>query len=432
VSRPTATGAPAATDDGWGPPTRGRGRRRSRGVLRILLIVLAIVVLGGLALAMYATAQIDRIPVEGLAGRGTPMHVLLVGNDARDDLTEEQRRELSVGSADGLRTDTILLLTIQGGDTAMLSFPRDLWVERCDGSLGRINVAEAIGGPDCLVETVRRVSGIDVQHYVSVGFEGFVDLVDAVGGVELCLDDPIADRDAGIDLPAGCQTLDGQDALGYVRVRKIDDDFGRMERQQRFVKALASEVVSPATLLNPITMTRLANETGDTLTVDRNMGMVSLARMAWGGRSLADGSAATYTVPADPRTTSGGADVLEIRTGEAEVLFSRFRDGSILDEVADADDAPELTRAEVQVTVLNGAGVAGLAGQTADALEASGYTIVEVGNAAGTDATVVRHPPGQDAAARLVAGDLPGSPAVEESSEVSVVTVLLGSDAGGA
>jgi LCP family protein required for cell wall assembly len=430
VSRPTATGVPATTEDGWGPTSRGRGRRRSRGLLRMVLIVLAILVLGGLVLAMYATAQIDRIPVDGLAGRGTPMHVLLVGNDARDDLTVDQRRELSVGSADGLRTDTILLLTIQGGNTAMLSFPRDLWVERCDGSMGRINVAEAIGGPGCLVETVRRVSGIDVQHYLSVGFEGFVDLVDAVGGVELCLDDPIADRDAGIDLPAGCQVLDGRDALGYVRVRKIDDDFGRMERQQRFVKALASEVVAPATLLNPITMVRLANETGETLTVDGSMGMVSLARMAWGGRSLAAGTAVTYTVPADPRTTSGGADVLELRTGEAEVIFSRFRDGSILDEVSGADDAPELAPADVQVTVLNGAGVAGLAGETAAGLEARGYPIVEVGNAPATDTTVVRHPPGQDAAARLVAGDLPGSAAVEESSEVGVVTVVLGSDAG--
>jgi LCP family protein required for cell wall assembly len=130
-------------------------------------------------------------------------------------------------------------MTIQGGRTALLAFPRDLLVTRCDGSTGRINVAEAIGGPSCLVQTVRELSGIDVQHYLRVTFGGFVDVVDAVGGVELCLEEPIDDRDAGIDLPAGCQVLEGPDALGYVRVRKIDDDLGRIQRQQRFLQALA-------------------------------------------------------------------------------------------------------------------------------------------------------------------------------------------------
>jgi LCP family protein required for cell wall assembly len=164
----------------------------------------------------------------------------------------------------------------------MLAFPRDLWVERCDGSGGRINAAEVIGGPSCLVRTVQDLSGIEVHHYLRVTFGGFVDLVDAVGGVELCLEEPIQDADAAIDLPAGCQRLDGTDALGFVRVRKIDDDFQRIQRQQRFVQALAREVATPSTLLNPVRLVGLTQEAGDTLAIDESAGVRSLGRI--GGR----------------------------------------------------------------------------------------------------------------------------------------------------
>jgi LCP family protein required for cell wall assembly len=229
----------AEVDEGWGPPVRGRGRRRRRGLRWLLVTLLVVVLVALLLLVLWVSSRIPTIDVGELAGPTRPMHVLVVGSDSRDELTDEQRRELSTGSAEGDRTDTIFVLSVQGTRAAMLAFPRDLWVTRCDGSAGRINVAEDIGGATCLVRTVRDVSGLDVQHYVRVTFGGFVDIVDAVGGVELCLEDPINDRDAGIDLPAGCQVLEGPDALGYVRVRKIDDDLGRIQRQQTFLQALA-------------------------------------------------------------------------------------------------------------------------------------------------------------------------------------------------
>jgi LCP family protein required for cell wall assembly len=424
---------PAVDHQGWGPEVTGRGG--GRGVLRrLLLLLLAVVLVAMLVVPFLASARLTRMPVEGLASGGSPTHILVMGSDSREGLTPEEERELSTGSGDvftGERIDTILLLTVDRGQAAMLSFPRDLWVERCDGSVGRLNAASAIDGPGCLVDTIHRASGIRAHHAVRVTFGGFRDVVDAVGGVELCLEDPIADRDAGIDLPAGCQVLDGADALGYVRVRKIDDDFQRMQRQQRFVSALAREVTQPAVLFNPAAMWRLSGDAGAAVQVDRSMGVLDLAQLAWAGRSIAAGTVASYTVPVDPRTTAGGAYVLDLQQPEAETLFARFRDGSVLlESVEDGEpEQPAVTRSDVLVTVANGAGVDGLAGRMADELAALGYQIGEVTNAPPTVTTLVRYPPGEAAAARLVAGDVPGPTALEEAPDVDHVTVVLSPEA---
>lgn len=423
------TAPPAEPGQGWGPEVERRGRRRHLG--RTLVVVLVVLLLAGLTVPVLAASRLARIPVDGLATGGSPRHVLIIGSDSREDLTPEEQRELSTGSAEvftGERTDTIILLTFDRGRAAMLSFPRDLWVERCDGTTGRLNVATSIDGPGCLVETVADASGLRAHHVLRVTFGGFRDVVDAVGGVELCLEDAIADRDAGIDLPAGCQVLDGTDALGYVRVRKIDNDLERIRRQQEFVQALAREVTQPAVLFNPVALWRLSGQAGQAVQVDERLGAFDLVRLGWAGRAVAAGELATYTVPVVPRTTSGGAAVLELQQPEAETLFQRFRDGRILAETG-AEAETELAREDIRVSVANGAGVAGLAGGVADELAALGYQIGEVTNAAPTVVTLVRYPPGQEGAARLVAEDVPGPTALEEASEVDHVTVILSEDA---
>ena len=412
------------SDGSWGPTVTGGGRRLGRRIGKVALVVVLVGLLGLGGLALWLSSQIPREDVGSLAATGSPMHVLVVGTDSREDLTREEQLELGVGGTGGERADTIFVMTIRGGEVALLAFPRDLWVERCDGTMGRINVAiEA--GPTCMVETVRDLSGIDVNHFVRVTFGGFVDVVDAVGGVELCLEEAIADRDAHIDLPAGCQVLDGADALGYVRVRKIDDDLQRIQRQQQFVQALAREVATPATLFNPLRTYRLGDEAGDAVSVDDRLGVIGMARLAWGARGLAGGRAVTHTVPGTPERR-GEAAVLIPDEAEAQALFARFRDGSVLDEAAG-----ELTPEEVTVTVLNGAGIGGLAGQIAEMLEGRGYEVAEIGNTDPRDDTLVRHPRDQREAAELVAGDVPGEVTFEESPEAPHVVVLLGPTAGG-
>lgn len=425
-----ASTADAGWDDdrGWGPAVERPGRRR-RG-RRLLVVVLVLVLIVAVVTPLAVSSRIPRAAVDGLAASSSPTHVLVAGSDSREGLTEDEQRELATGSSDGIegeRTDTVFVLSYQGGQAALLSFPRDLWIERCDGSVGRLNVAQSIGGPGCLVETVRDLSGIEISHYLGITFGGFRDVVDAVGGVPMCLQDPISDVDAGIDLDEGCQVLDGADALGFVRVRKIDNDLRRIERQQQFVRALAGEVARPSTLLNPLRLWRLSGEVGGAVTIDDQMGVFELAGLARAMRGVAGGDVATFTVPADPAQTSAGAAVLHVRDRDAEALFSRFRTGTVLE-----DAQQEIQPTEIQVTVLNGAGVAGLAGRVGELLSGRGYAVAEVGNTDDRAESLVRYPPGRRDAARRLLADLPTDAQLEESNDVTVVTVMLGRDAAGA
>ena len=306
----------------------------------------------------------------------------------------------------------------------MLAFPRDLFVTRCDGTSGRINAATGIDGQGCLVETVSQLSGLPIRHTVEIDFRGFRDMVDAVGGVEVCLERPIRDRDAGIDLPAGCQVLEGTDALGYVRVRKIDDDLQRIKRQQQFLRALAGEVAQPATVLNPIRLYRTAGAAGGALRADEALSSVDLLRMAVGGRGVANGRIVAETVPAT-MAFIGGASVLQIDQTAADDLFERFRSGAIFDEVPSSDRTVEPE--DVEVRVLNGSGVEGLAAQIGGTLEAAGFVVVDIGNANATTTTVVRYPSDLEAEARTLADAAPGDVELAVDDGVDVVTLVLGS-----
>ena len=288
------------------------------------------VLLGGLPLAVHLL--LPREDIAGLADAGRPLHVLITGSDSREGLSAEERIELTTGGAAGERADTILLLTIDGTRVGLLSFPRDLSVTRCDGSVGRINGALAIGGPSCLVETVRTLSGIPVHHHVTVTFGGFREVVDAVGGVGLCLEKELRDRSAGIDLPAGCQVLDGREALGYVRVRKPDNDLARIGRQQAFLRALAGELLRPSLIVQPWRLVPAVIGVARAVRVDGRMGPSGLVRIGVGLRTLGSGEVVRATVPADGFRGPSGAALLRVREQEADVLFRGFADGSLLRE----------------------------------------------------------------------------------------------------
>ncbi|MPZ74733.1 MAG: hypothetical protein GEU74_16220 [Nitriliruptorales bacterium] len=419
-----------STDDGFGPPSGGKASRVRRGgprrVLKILALVILLLVLAavgtGIAAALSANAQITRVGVQGLEPvRNGQRNILLVGSDDREGLTRRQRRRLGTGNFTGNRTDTILLLTIRGSKGAMLSFPRDLYVERCDGTAGRINGAYGIDGASCLVRTVSAVSGIPVTQFLEVDFLGFHDIVEAVGGVRMCLKEPIKDRDAHIDLPKGCQRLNGKESLGFVRVRKIDNDLGRIERQQRFLKELAKSAAQPSTVLNPLTLFSTGNAVGRALTADRGLGVLDLAALARAGVAMGRTDFPTMAVPADP-TFVGGAAVLAVNDARAEPVFRSFRDGTILEQVG-STVVPE----DVSLVVRNGAGVPGLAQAAAARLSERGFDVTGVGNAAATDQTVVRYRKGQEEAAQLVAEHVPGAD-LQQVDGGPQVALIIGTD----
>lgn len=330
---------------GFGPVQRGRGPRgpgMPRGFVKVLALTILVVGLAGMAtfcaLVVYTSTQINRQDVGGLGSARGQMNVLVVGNDSRQGLTGQELEELGTEAVDGDRTDSVFLLSISGGRAAMLSFPRDLFVTRCDGSQGRVNVAYALGGPTCMAETINQVSGIPVTHYVEVNFLGFIRIVDAVGGVTVYFEEPFADLPAGIDVPAGCQRLDGRRAIGYVRARTDGGDLGRIARQQRFIGELAQEVTSPETLLNPVRLFAVGGAAGRSVTASQNLGTFGLLRLARAGRGFAGAGLATYTVPGTVSRV-GGASVVVPDQEAADALFGQFRDGSIL-RPPEEPDAP--------------------------------------------------------------------------------------------
>lgn len=322
----------------YGPVQRGGPGSRlgalvtglsKRRLVQTALILVAATAAYGLVLAAYASLSMERSEVSGLSRAGLRLNVLVVGNDSREGLTPEELEALGTEQVAGNRPDTVLLLALRGGRAAMLSFPRDLLVTHCDGQRGRLNASYATGGPSCLVQTVTETSGIPVTHYVEVNFLGFIDLVDALGGVELFLDEPITDQAAGVDLPAGCVELDGREAIGFVRARHGSSDLDRVARQQRFLGEIADELMAPTTLLNPVRLFRVAGASGRAVTADEGLGTFDLLRIARGARGFAGGGVATHTVPASPSRV-GGASVLVPDEGAAEDLYTRFRDGAVL------------------------------------------------------------------------------------------------------
>ncbi len=237
-----------------GPPSGGkRSFPWGKGVLALLLVwVLFLVVV-----PLYAWSKVDKVDAFPSGGRpddqpGTTY--LMVGSDSRGDLTAAERKQYGTGDASGQRTDTIMLLHTGAGPNLLMSIPRDSLVDIPGYGTTKINAAYAYDGPKLLVKTIENETGISVDHFVEVGFGGFVDLVDAVGGVEVCPQQAVKDPLAKIDIKKGCQEVDGPTALGYARSRKVfaNGDLDRAANQREVVSAIGSEAVSPWSVVNPL------------------------------------------------------------------------------------------------------------------------------------------------------------------------------------
>ena len=256
-------------------------------------------------------------------GPGRGSNWLLVGSDSRQGLTAEQQQDLATGGDTGSgRTDTILLIHVpefrSSTSTTMVSIPRDSYVPIPGHGKDKINAAFAMGGASLLTQTVEQATGLRLDHYVEIGFSGFAVLVDALGGVTVCPTMPINDPLAGIDLPAGCQKLDGRDALGYVRTRDTPRaDLDRMVNQRQFLSALLHRATSPAVWLNPWRWYSVPRAAADALTVDRGDHVWDLAQLGW----ALHGSTKTLTVPIGEFTDSDAGSVVVWNHAAATKLF---------------------------------------------------------------------------------------------------------------
>ncbi len=439
-----------------------RGWRRGR-VLAVVACVLLVAVAGTtIGLWRYADTRIQHQTIPVLARpedeppplKGT-VNVLAVGTDSREGLSEGELRAIGTEEVPGERADTIILIHLspERPDAVMVSFPRDLKVQIPGHGTRKLNAALAYGGPDLLVETVEDYSGIHIDHYVQVNIDGFLELVEVVGGVQLCLDRPLVDPYAGANLPAGCQLLSGPEAAAYVRSRHTSPggDLGRIERQQRFLRAAMEKVISAGTFVNPVRMKRLIDAAAKAVVADNGFRTSEMARLAWSLRSLEPEEVDMRTLPGKERRQDGVYYFVADPAG-AEVLFASIREGERLPDrdgtnappseasPAPAEAAPPpggplpLRPSDVAVRVVNSAGVSGLGAKAKAELESAGFTVRSVGNSRrfGLRVTVIRYAPGAKEKADLVAGLFPGARLESASRDGDTagadVVVLLGTD----
>jgi LCP family protein required for cell wall assembly len=305
--------------------------RRKKAWLQVVSLSLVIAVslgcaaiLGGalwLETALHRQTVLTDYPDRPAAGPGSTW--LLVGSDSRQGLTTEQQEALATGGDTGNgRTDTILVVHLpalaSSAPTTMVSIPRDSYVPVPGYGRDKINAAFAMGGARLLAETVEQATGLRVDHYAEIGFSGFAGLVDGMGGVTVCPTTPIDDPLAGIKLGAGCQKLDGRDALGYVRSRATPRaDLDRMIDQRQFMSSLLHRAVSPAIWLNPWRWYTVPHAAVGALTVDHGDHIWDLARLAW---SL-HGPTTELTVPIGEFTSTESGSVVVWDHEKAAALF---------------------------------------------------------------------------------------------------------------
>jgi LCP family protein required for cell wall assembly len=319
------------SEGGTAPPRRARFRRRRRWGRRLLIVAL-VLVFALVAGYFYLDSRLQRVDVlADYAGRpaDTPgTNWLIVGSDSREGLSREQRRQLKTGSAAGRRTDSMMLLHMGDGGTSLVSLPRDSFVPIPGHGSNKLNAAYAFGGPRLLARTLEGVTGLRIDHYAEIGFNGFVGMVDAVGGVNMCVKRPINDPKAGLNLKAGCQELDGGEALGFVRTRQFaQGDLERVENQRKLLGALISKATSPGTLLNPFRMIPLALRSTENFAVDERDHLYHLIGFAWGMRGVTKGDAVTTTVPLGGFGSAPGVgSFVRWDTAKARVLFNALKE----------------------------------------------------------------------------------------------------------
>jgi polyisoprenyl-teichoic acid--peptidoglycan teichoic acid transferase len=363
---------------------------------------------------------------------------LLVGVDSAANLEANDPARAGRGNVGGLRSDTIMVLRVdpESEHASLLSFPRDLWLPLASGGNQRINTAIQKGGPGLLIDTIEQYFSIPIHHYVQVDFAGFEELVDEVGGVSVYFPTPARDSNSGLDIDtSGCITLDGPQALSYVRARhyqRYDDgrwrtdpsgDLGRVSRQQDFIiRALHRAVAKGAR--NPLTLDRLVDAGLATVTVDDLLTADDILGLGRTFRSFDPRSLVAYSLPTRAGS-AGGASILRLEDDEAQPILDRFR----------GTDRRDLEPRDVRVLVLNGSGISGDAAQTSDALSAAGFGAAGTGEAERFDVTQphVRYTSGNEAKARLVARYLDPSAQLElvDGPLDADVVVVTGSLLGG-
>ncbi|MEV7319191.1 LCP family protein [Streptomyces sp. NPDC093970] len=285
------------------------------------IVVLSVLIVTSVATYFWADSKLHRdvdlskVIDRPAAGAGT--NYLIVGSDSRKGMSDEDKKKLHTGSAEGQRTDSMMILHVGDNGDTLVSLPRDSDVEipsyqgstsgkvyKGTGRHTKLNAAYAEDGPTLLVRTVEFNTGLHIDHYVEIGFAGFADIVDAVGGVTIDIDKGFKDKYSGADFKSGEQTLNGEQALAFVRTRHAfaASDLQRTKNQQKFLAALAHQVATPSTVLNPFKLYPTLGAGLDSLTVDKDMSLWDLASMFFAMKDVNGGDGTSMNMPVSGST----------------------------------------------------------------------------------------------------------------------------------
>lgn len=453
-----------AVDPGMSTIARGRHVRDPRhplvsvlvrGVATTVAAVVVVSLTAGAVLVRQLNGNITSADVEQFLGDDRPeeaaeslesLTVLLIGSDTRA-LEVDETDQVS-----GERADTTILLHLSADrDRAQLiSIPRDSMVDMPDcfledgsvveGGVKQFNSAFSSGGAACVQRTVEQTTGIPIDHYAIVNFDGFRSIVDALGGVEVCTVEPIDDPVSGLVLPAGTSTVAGDQALAYVRARKIGNgsDIDRIGRQQAFLSSMVQEVTASGLLTRPTQLYSVLDAGTKSLTTDPGLNSVTaLASIARSVQALPAEDVSFLTIPNEPWPQDPNRVVW---TDAADLVWEAVRnDAPLPGQEPEPEPSPAPTEtpepltvspADVVVDVYNSGAAPGSAGAAAEDLRTQGFDVGAVLNdEIQVSGVVVSVPPGQDEAARTVAAAFEGARVVPDPQATTLV-VQLGTGAG--
>ncbi len=313
------------------PSSPSRGKRRwlkyTSAVLAVILITLC-----GYTWHLWNKASDQLRRIDALSSMAdTPGETwLIVGSDSRAD------GAIADTTTAGQRADSVMVLhKAENGQTSLTSLPRDTYVNIPGYGEDKINASYAYGGAKLLVKTVEGLTKMKINHYVEVGMGGVKNVVDAVGGVEACLDYDVDDHDSGLiwnTAQGKCQQVNGEKALAFSRMRKSDPtgDIGRGLRQRAIISAAVKKAMSPSTLLNPSATSKLVDAGTGSLTVDKDSGVWDIGQMVLAFRSASNDGLTGAPPIEDPDYEPGdvGSTVLLVDT-TAPIFFGKVRDGRL-------------------------------------------------------------------------------------------------------
>ena len=379
----------------------------------------------------------------------SPTNILILGSDSRVGDGND-----SYGDEGGARSDTTLLVHLYNGrkDAIVVSIPRDSWVEiagctRPDGSKTRpyetkFNAAFAFGGPVCTIKTVEKLTNVRIDNFVVVDFKAFKTVVDAIGGVEVCLTTPAYDPvvpgrgGSGLNLPAGYSTISGEQALAFVRARESlgdGSDLSRIERQQEFIGSMIRGMTEKGLLTNPQMIYRVLGAITSSIQTNPEFADIQVLQdfaLSLGG--LSPSRVSFVTLPYELR---GDGNVYW--NSETDELWDAIRSDQPWPAVEPSASPTESSAAStstpipanIEVAVLNATNTVGLARTAADELQAVGYDVIKVGNSTKRLTTSeILYKSSQEEAAKVLGAQTGITKLTLDNSLVSPIVLLAGSD----